>query len=523
MTADTHHHKKNAGLVLRENLESIAIAIILALLIRQIVLEAFKIPTGSMAPTLLGIHKEVQCPNCDWTFNVGEREVKNMEGNVECPNCHWVWRGAGSTCAGGQAIRFRPPAWLWDEARCRATGEVFRGRDGANRVLRGGSRVMVSKFTYKLPWRKPHRWEVVVFLFPKLKAHCRKCGWEWETYEVPQRCPECQSPDIGVERRNFIKRLAGLPGDQLQLVKGDLYVNGEIARKPAWLQRQLWLHVFDSLYWPRELKEVVWPGGHVFEADDDHWTRSGTDFILDAEDGAEKPALVRFTRTVNDHYAYDALSEQFVGADAVSGKFRVDDVCLACRIVPERAGGLMLVLTGRFGKLVAAIPVGDLSRQPAVRIFFGKDIVAEKRLKPLPLGRAVDVEFWQADRAAYLWIGGELALKYDLDPRPAEGSDDENPQSIAFWARGARIRFQRIQIKRDIYYTPGGHNLDEPLTVKPDHYVFLGDNSPDSNDSRSWERPEVAQSYIAGRAFLSFWPIQEGRTLSAVKPVGKAK
>ena len=37
-------------------------AVILAMLIRGYDAEAFVIPTGSMAPTLMGRHKEVTCP-----------------------------------------------------------------------------------------------------------------------------------------------------------------------------------------------------------------------------------------------------------------------------------------------------------------------------------------------------------------------------------------------------------------------------------------------------------------------------
>jgi hypothetical protein len=48
----------------RETVESIAMAVILALLFRGFVAEAFVIPTGSMAPTLQGRHKDVQCPKC---------------------------------------------------------------------------------------------------------------------------------------------------------------------------------------------------------------------------------------------------------------------------------------------------------------------------------------------------------------------------------------------------------------------------------------------------------------------------
>ena len=67
MTGVKEKTKKRKG-KLRENIESIAIAIALAFAIRYFVIEAFKIPTGSMAPTLLGEHKNVKCLNCGWSF-----------------------------------------------------------------------------------------------------------------------------------------------------------------------------------------------------------------------------------------------------------------------------------------------------------------------------------------------------------------------------------------------------------------------------------------------------------------------
>ncbi|MFM7846121.1 MAG: S26 family signal peptidase [Planctomycetota bacterium] len=44
--------------VTRETIESVLVAIILALLFRTFIGEAFVIPTGSMAPTLMGNHKD---------------------------------------------------------------------------------------------------------------------------------------------------------------------------------------------------------------------------------------------------------------------------------------------------------------------------------------------------------------------------------------------------------------------------------------------------------------------------------
>lgn len=48
---DNVHKKKKSGL--RENIEAILVAILLALFIRTFIIQAFKIPSGSMKPTLL--------------------------------------------------------------------------------------------------------------------------------------------------------------------------------------------------------------------------------------------------------------------------------------------------------------------------------------------------------------------------------------------------------------------------------------------------------------------------------------
>src|SRR5580658_4222015 len=56
---------------LRETIESIAIAFMLAFLFRTFEAEAFVIPTGSMAPTLMGKHLDITCPMCNFAYRVG--------------------------------------------------------------------------------------------------------------------------------------------------------------------------------------------------------------------------------------------------------------------------------------------------------------------------------------------------------------------------------------------------------------------------------------------------------------------
>src|SRR5450755_1754045 len=85
----------------KETVESILIAFILAFIFRAFVVEAFVIPTGSMAPTLFGAHMRLHCPDCGYTFDVnypppGERSTDGDEPNVpandirkreyHCPN-----------------------------------------------------------------------------------------------------------------------------------------------------------------------------------------------------------------------------------------------------------------------------------------------------------------------------------------------------------------------------------------------------------------------------------------------------
>ena len=55
----------------RETVEAFIVAFILALLFRAFLAEAFVIPTGSMAPTLMGAHKDISCSQCGTSFQCG--------------------------------------------------------------------------------------------------------------------------------------------------------------------------------------------------------------------------------------------------------------------------------------------------------------------------------------------------------------------------------------------------------------------------------------------------------------------
>src|SRR6266581_3956455 len=78
------------GQTLRETVESVAIAFILAFLFRTFEAEAFVIPTGSMAPTLQGRHKDVDCPQCGYRYRVSASSEVDNRSNVRIANCNVV-------------------------------------------------------------------------------------------------------------------------------------------------------------------------------------------------------------------------------------------------------------------------------------------------------------------------------------------------------------------------------------------------------------------------------------------------
>ena len=54
----------------REIIETVVFVVVLVLLLKTFLVEAFVIPTGSMADTLLGYHKDFTCEKCRYPFLV---------------------------------------------------------------------------------------------------------------------------------------------------------------------------------------------------------------------------------------------------------------------------------------------------------------------------------------------------------------------------------------------------------------------------------------------------------------------
>ncbi|MFK8114468.1 MAG: signal peptidase I [Rubripirellula sp.] len=222
----------------RETVEAFVVAFILALLFRGFLAEAFVIPTGSMAPTLMGAHKDLFCDECGSRFQVGaSRERSDLVTNQVvvagiCPNCRHV----------------------------NALDLVNNDNDATF----NGDRILVSKYSYAVS--DPKRWDVIVFKFP------------------------------GNPKQNYIKRLVGLPEETLTITHGDIYTRptgseqtSEIIRKPPSKLLAMSQLVYDTEFQAPALIKSHYPSRWqpwrqgATEPPTDSWTVSRTSDGLNAK------------------------------------------------------------------------------------------------------------------------------------------------------------------------------------------------------------------------------------------------
>src|SRR4051794_19498750 len=148
--------RENSETNVKETIESILVAFIFAFIFRAFVVEAFVIPTGSMAPTLLGAHMRFRCNDCGYRFDANYSPEQTAGGDdlyiptrarapgpnqrrrdIYCPNC-------------GYKIAAQDPL---DPDNAADSPPVHYG-----------DRILVLKYLYLS--QHPQRWDVVVFKSP---------------------------------------------------------------------------------------------------------------------------------------------------------------------------------------------------------------------------------------------------------------------------------------------------------------------------------------------------------------------
>jgi signal peptidase I len=435
---------------IRRFLETLFLFFCALLIFRAVCAEPYGVPTGSMAPTLLGHHRAVTCPRCGYTVRVGtpaDPQAAPTAG-AACPNCG---------C----------PDLDLDRA-----------------PVCPGDRLLVNKNLYD--WRTPRRWEMAVFLSP-----------------------------VADDPKVFVKRVVGLPGESIQIRDGDVYIDHEIARKTLAELKTLCIPVFDNNFQPAD---GGWAVRWQTKPDRGPVPHDGPRLRLEAEGitDAYQWLVYRHTfavtdkaRPVFDEYAYN-------GTDPAQPPEPVHDFLVECDLEVRAGDGWVAVgLDDGGSEVVAELPVGalkdgtHLSERPD-----GGDEQTVYRTAPtfgLRAGKTYHVEFAFADRRASLAVDGrEVFAPVD---RPSLVHRDEVVKPARVGARGVEVVVHNFRLFRDVHYTTAvtRHAARVPVRLGAGQYFVLGDNSPNSDDSRFWSDPAggplpVPETSFLGKPFLLHHP-----------------
>jgi len=443
----------------RELVETVVVVLALVGLLRMFVAEAFSIPTGSMGPTLLGANRRLECPQCEHVSIVG---AYTQAANSDMRVC-------GTLC---QNCRY--PVVAEPRALNAFFGEF-------------GDRVIVSKYGYEIG--DPKRWDVVVFIYPA------------------EAVPEQNSYP---SRTNFIKRLVGLPGEEVAFLYGDAYVRkkGEkdfhIASKTPAAMLATRRVVWDNDEQPKDLIKSGYPSRWSFSegagatmSDDRKKFALNGDGALNyhhllggghrdvyprqiPKSASRAPQLVTDFESYNRPYGTrrDTPVERFddlffvdrgdapPAQDGASINW-VGDLMLECTLdLTAATGSFSLHLTEATRHYRCEFSFDDKK----LRLFQGDEKLAEID-NPITSPRSVDIRFANFDDRLVVWVDertvfGEGVKVAPLGPDDnGPTKDDLEPARLSFANLKGEVR--HLKLFRDIYYTQDAGAADDQPSVYP--------------------------------------------------------
>lgn len=317
-----------------------------------------------------------------------------------------------------------------------------------------GHRLLVNRVAFAQ--RDPRRWEVIVF-------------------DCPQKPGEL-----------CIKRVVALPGERLQIRDGNLYVDkssdgkfqGKILRKPLDMLREMAIVVHDDQFHGKD-EAKRW---HV----SDGWMVYEHLAPVYGSYGAPAVGPIMDDMSYNQNEsrllvpAVDFMLRcQGQATDNAPVGFRIRSGGIEYEVRVDSAAGRGELLENGQSIAQFSVPVGSLQRSSRV-------------------------EFAVADQQVLFAIDGHVLLSKALSKQPSFNVAETMPVGYT-----ANFASTHSVVLRDVYYTSGFGQM--PTLSSPpvyrignDEYFVLGDNSPLSEDSRTWPSAGVPAKSIVGNV-LGKW------------------
>ncbi len=348
-----------------------------------------------------------------------------------------------------------------------------------------GDRILASKLA------EPRRWDLVVFHPP-------------------------QAPEV-----MYVKRLVGLPGEEVETREGDIFINGRRQRKLPGTVTELWLPVHDTAFrpatpaddekrcWRSPSDEALWQW-----VEDEGWRFSG---------GPGQHGELTFSEPVLDQLAYNTKDRPH----EIEEEWQtVRDVKVAWAVSKFHGDGRM-GFNWRFDKDTVTARVSAGRYVEIVQVNQGSNGETSMNAKqdrakgilPAPLAGST-LTFAFRDGMAYVMQDDSLIASLTLEDGEADSLADEpeEGQQIGIFAENCEVALQRIQLFRDVYYltieemkmgsyTSGA--APNPIQLNDQQYLFFGDNSRQSRDARFFG--PVAADSVKGVVSCIYWPQERWR------------
>jgi len=473
--------RKDRATEIANTLEWLITAFILAFVFRAFVMEAFRIPTGSMADTLKGAHFRLRCPQCGYKYDYG------------FISRYFGYRNEDYIPPAGNLGRAYP-------SRCPSCGHYQQ--TGGKMPVANGDRILVLKCLYQ--FFEPKRWDIIVFKNPT-------------------------EPSI-----NYIKRLIGRPGEKVEIIDGDIYINDEISQKPVKVQEELWMPVYDNDYQPVQPRKPLTRFGFnnnfwqqpFRNIKDSKWVLNNkyqpTVFNLDSP-ADQTHSFFYDTSIGNDFratYAYDSVRD-------FSYMPYCSDLMVRFYTSTKKSQGRIGIALSKYQSTYSAW-IDFAGEMVITKVSEGKEtILNSKSIETVVENKPTLVKFANVDHKLIFLFGSE-ELTFDLGRGPDDAGlrkTDIQPQ-VNFFGSG-ELTLSHIAIFRDIHYTSkkyansndfGRATEGNPLILNENEFFVLGDNSPNSEDGRWWSSPGLANSgppyregivprdYLIGKALFVYWP-----------------
>ena len=326
------------------------------------------------------------------------------------------------------------------------------------------------------------------------------------------RHPRLERHDLVVlrregEREPIVKRVAGLPGEELRIRDGDLIING--AKQGPRAARPPFVLVFDSsLHAIAELFEL-----------------SGAPVLGEPDSG--DPALSTGAEPVQACWRLGLNVDNVDPAGVrVPGRNPVGDGLVECdlRFTAETSGLISLSLSEEGDVFSLRVAPAAAAGQVELSVLRSAVGVSESRLGGArvewPAGQTRTLRFGNVDDVLLVELDGlrVLELPYRSNT-PLVGAPDprlvHRRPRVCLASVGARAEFEAIRILRDLHYTDFGDvGVLGPVSLADDELFCLGDHSAESLDGRTFG--PLGLDELVGVPVAVVWPPERARWLRSV-------